>query len=143
MVIHIIKTRRMKAILTTIFICFILIGGSLQSNVFAQGKTDTLKHTEKDYYQILACPYPRILNWNVGGVCTMPNGSVAVSTRRGEIWIIDNPYMLNGSAPYYHKFASGLHEVLGLLYKDGAFYCAQRGELTKLVDKDGDGKQML
>jgi cytochrome c551/c552 len=33
-----------------------------------------------------------------------------------------------------------MHEVLGLAYKDGALYCAQRGELTKLVDTDMDGK---
>ena len=100
MVIHIIKTRRMKAILTTIFICFILIGSGLQSNVFAQGKADTIKHTEKDYYQIISLPIPEDIKLEVGGVCTLPNGSIAASTRRGEIWIIDNPYMLNGSAPY-------------------------------------------
>ena len=27
-----------------------------------------------------------------------------------------------------------------MAYKDGAFYCTQRGELTKIEDKDGDGK---
>ena len=132
--------RIMKAILTTIFTCFILTGAGLKTNVFAQSKADTVKHTEKDYYQIISLPIPEDIKLEVGGVCLMPNGSIAASTRRGEIWIIDNPYMLNGRAPYYHKFASGLHEVLGLLYKDGALYCAQRGELTKLVDKDGDGK---
>jgi len=130
----------MKAILTTIFTCFIFIVGGSQSNTFAQGKADSIKHTEKDYYQIISLPIPEDIKLEVGGLCMMPNGSIAASTRRGEVWIIDNPYMLNGSAPYYHKFASGLHEVLGLLYKDGALYCAQRGELTKLVDKDGDGK---
>ena len=32
------------------------------------------------------------------------------------------------------------YEALGLLYHDGALYSAQRGELTKLMDKNGDGK---
>lgn len=140
MVINIIKTHIMKAILTTIFTGLIITVTGLQTGAFAQAKTDTLKPEEKDYYQIVSLPIPEDIKLEVGGLCMMPNGSIAASTRRGEIWIIDNPYMLNNDAPYYHRFASGLHEVLGLLYKDGALYCAQRGELTKLVDRDGDGK---
>lgn len=41
--------------------------------------------------------------------------------------------------PTFQKFASGLHEVLGLAYKNGSFYCVQRGELTKMTDTDNDG----
>ena len=33
-----------------------------------------------------------------------------------------------------------MHEVLGLVYKDGSWYCTQRGELTKLTDDDNDGR---
>ena len=33
----------------------------------------------------------------------------------------------------------GLHEPLGLEYKDGSLYTAQRGELTRLTDTNGDG----
>ena len=33
-----------------------------------------------------------------------------------------------------------MHEVLGVAYKDGALYCVQRGELTKLIDANRDGK---
>jgi glucose/arabinose dehydrogenase len=67
----------------------------------------------------------------------LPNGDVAVSTRRGDDYIIENP---NSARPNFRKFASGLHEILGLTYLDGFLYCAQRGELTRLVDKNGDGK---
>ena len=67
----------------------------------------------------------------------MPNGSMALATRRGEVWIVEKP---NSKSPYFRKFASGLHEILGLAYKEGSLYCAQRGELTKLTDKNGDGK---
>jgi len=73
----------------------------------------------------------------VGGLITLPNGSLGISTRRGEVWIVDNP---TSRTPYFRKFATGLHEILGLAYKDGFLYCAQRGELTKLIDKNGDGK---
>jgi cytochrome c551/c552 len=92
---------------------------------------------EEDYYKIVSLPVPEGILLEVGGVTMMPNGSMALATRRGDIWVVENPSSRN---PYFRKFASGLHEVLGLVYKDGSFYCAQRGELTKLTDKNGDGK---
>jgi len=95
---------------------------------------------EEDYYKILTPPIPEGIILEVGGLTTLPNGSIGMSTRRGEVWIMDNP---TSRSPYFHKYASGLHEILGLAWKDGALYCAQRGELTKLVDKDGDGKADL
>ena len=70
----------------------------------------------------------------------MPDGRLGVCTRRGEVWVIENPYQLNGTQPSYTLFASGLHEALGLAYREGSFYCCQRGELTKLTDTDADGK---
>ena len=104
------------------------------SSVFAQNTA------ENEYYRIITLPVPEGILLEVGGITTMPSGDVALATRRGVIWIISNAYMNNGSAPYYRKFASGLHEILGLVYKNGSFYCAQRGELTKLTDKNGDGR---
>ena len=92
---------------------------------------------EEDYYKIVTLPVPEGILLEVGGITMMPNGSMALATRRGDIWVVENPSSRN---PYFRKFASGLHEVLGLVYKDGSFYCAQRGELTKLTDKNGDGK---
>ena len=96
--------------------------------------------TEDNYYQIKTLPIPEGIELEVGGVATMPDGRVGVSTRRGEIWVIENPYMKGSTMPHYTRFASGMHEVLGLAYKEGSFYCTQRGELTKLTDIDGDGE---
>jgi cytochrome c551/c552 len=92
---------------------------------------------EEDFYKILTPPIPEGIIMEVGGLTTLPTGSIAISTRRGDVWIVDNP---TSRMPHFRKFASGLHEILGLAYKDGALYCAQRGELTKLIDKNGDGK---
>jgi len=94
--------------------------------------------SEKDFYSIRTISIPEEVKLEVGGVAIMPDGRIAPSTRRGEIWIIQNAY--GTGAPHFSKFASGLHEVLGLAYRDGAFYCTQRGELTKIEDKNGDGK---
>tara|TARA_R110002049_G_scaffold3795_5_gene27584 strand:- start:61815 stop:63743 length:1929 start_codon:yes stop_codon:yes gene_type:complete len=94
--------------------------------------------TEDDYYRITTVPTPEGVQIEGGGVLSLPDGSIAVCTRRGDVWIIENPTMGNGSKAVFKKFASGLHEPLGLAYKDGALYTAQRGELTKLIDTDGD-----
>ncbi len=96
--------------------------------------------TEDDYYKIITIPAPEGVLLEVGGVATLPDGRVAVCTRRGDVWVIENAHMANGSAPRFTLFASGLHEPLGLLYKDNALFAAQRGELTKLMDTNGDGK---
>jgi len=95
---------------------------------------------EDDYYRIITLPTPEGMLLEVGGVATLPDGRIALCTRRGDVWIVENPYMENGSSPEYTLFASGLHEGLGLAYHDGSLYVAQRGELTKLIDNDGNGK---
>lgn len=100
----------------------------------------TFAQSEGDYYKIITLPVPETTLLEVGGMANMPNGDVALATRRGDIWLISNAYMTAGSQPFYKKFASGLHEILGLAYKNGSLYCAQRGELTKLTDKNGDGR---
>jgi len=95
---------------------------------------------EDDFYRIITIPAPENMLLEVGGVATLDDGRIAICTRRGDVYVIENAYMENGSAPVYTLFASGLHEALGLAYKDNALYVAQRGELTKLVDRNGDGR---
>lgn len=92
---------------------------------------------EEDYFKILKVSSPEGTLLEVGGLTLLPNGDLGISTRRGDIFIVENP---TTAAPYFRKFASGLHEVLGLVYKDGSLYCAQRGELTRLTDTNQDGK---
>ncbi|MCU0451201.1 MAG: plastocyanin/azurin family copper-binding protein [Bernardetiaceae bacterium] len=93
--------------------------------------------TENDFYQIVKLPIPDGVSLEVGGLAAMPDGRIALCTRRGDVWLVQNPTMESGQ-PHYKRFAQGLHEPLGLAYKDGALYTCQRGELTKLVDKNGD-----
>lgn len=92
---------------------------------------------EEDFYKILKVPAPESALLEVGGLVTLPDGSLGVATRRGDVYIVENP---SSTRPYFRKFATGMHEILGLAYKDGALYAAQRGELTKLIDTDKDGK---
>lgn len=91
---------------------------------------------EEDFYKIFRVSSPEGTLLEVGGLTMLPNGNLGVATRRGDVYIVENP---TSPRPYFRKFASGLHEILGLIYKDGALYCAQRGELTKLIDSNQDG----
>lgn len=93
--------------------------------------------SEEDFFKIMRVSSPEGTLLEVGGLCTLPNGDLAVTTRRGDIFIVENP---TSQRPHFRKFASGLHEVLGIAYKNGALYCVQRGELTKMVDTNMDGK---
>jgi cytochrome c551/c552 len=95
---------------------------------------------EEDFFNIRNIRTPEGILLEVGGLCVLPNGNLGVATRRGEVYVIENP---TSSNPFFRHFASGLHEPLGLAYKDGAFYAAQRGELTKLEDTNQDGKADL
>ncbi|HRN57478.1 MAG TPA: hypothetical protein PLL71_13550, partial [Agriterribacter sp.] len=114
----------------------------IAAHLFAQNQTDTTIHVQKeeDFYTIQTVPIPEGILLEVGGMTFLPDDALAVSTRRGEVWIITNPYMKNGVRPHYRLFAQGMHEVLGLNYINGDIYAVQRSELTRLRDLDGDGE---
>ncbi|NND09487.1 MAG: auracyanin family protein [Saprospiraceae bacterium] len=91
---------------------------------------------EKNYYEIETISIPDSIVLEVGGLAFDDTGRLGVCTRRGELWLISD---LNGGAPNFNRFAHGLHEPLGLAWKDGAFITNQRGELTRISDRDKDG----
>ena len=93
---------------------------------------------EEDFYRIITLPVPEGVKLEVGGLAVMPDGRLGVSTRRGDVWLVSNPYMKNGTPPTYKRFASGLHESLGLAYIKGNLWATQRGEVTILKDNNGD-----
>lgn len=108
----------------------------------SQGRQQTSAQAaaEERYYRIVTIPIPEDVVLEVGGMTTLPGGRLAVATRRGEVWTIDDPYMAGGGRPFFRRFAHGLHEPLGLAYRDGSLFASQRGELTRLTDDDGDGR---
>lgn len=119
----------------------ILLGGFVVAPVWGQTENEengASRATEEDYYKIITLPIPAGIALEVGGLTVLPDGRVAVSTRRGEVWLIQNPEMQMGRPPFYRRFAHGLHEALGIGYQNGSFYVSQRGELTRLTDADGD-----
>ncbi len=103
-------------------------------------KPEVETEKENDFYKLISLPVPEDIILEVGGMATLPDGSLAVCTRRGEVWLVSNPAISGSEKPTYKRFASGLHEPLGLTYKDGNIYVTQRSEVTRLRDTDGDDK---
>ena len=96
--------------------------------------------SENDYYKMITLPIPEGLKLEVSGLALLPDGRLAAAIRKGEVWIVDRVYDEPPTDLTYKLFASGLHEPLGLAYKDGDLYLAQRTELTRLRDTDTDGR---
>ena len=105
----------------------------------AETKKEAAIEKEEDYYRMFSMPVPEHVILEVGGLATLPDGGLAACTRRGEVWIISNPYITGFERPIFKRFAHGLHEPLGLAVKDGDIYVTQRSELTRLRDSDKDG----
>ncbi|MCA9200615.1 MAG: hypothetical protein KDA87_23910 [Planctomycetales bacterium] len=94
---------------------------------------------EDDYYKITELPIPDAAYLEVGALELLPGPKLAVSSRRGEIYLVSQPFGRPQDIRY-QKYASGLHEVLGLSFHEGHLYATQRGEVTRLVDQDEDGR---
>lgn len=92
---------------------------------------------EADFYSIAPLAVPEQAFLEVSGLEWLPDGRLAVASRRGEIWLVADP---TGATPSWTRFAHGLHEVLGLAWKDGWLYVTQRPEVSRLKDNDGDGE---
>jgi glucose/arabinose dehydrogenase len=99
--------------------------------------------TEPDYYRLLTFTPPPGEVLEAGALELMPDGKIAVGTRRGEVWMIDNAYGDDPKKAKFSRFAHGMNEILGLAQKDGWLYVTHRPDLTRIKDTDGDGKADL
>ena len=108
-----------------------------------QLELDFPNSSEAKHYRLLSIIEPDGLVLEVGGMDVMPDGRPIITTRRGEVWIIEGAYDDPPFDATFKRFAFGLHEPLGAAWRDGALIVAQRGELTRLVDQDGDDRADL
>lgn len=99
--------------------------------------------TEDDYYRMIRFNIPPHINLEAGGIELMPDGKLAVSTRRGDIYLLDKPFADPPEDIRWTKYAGGLHEVLGIHAVGDSLFATQRCELTRLTDEDGDGRADL
>ncbi|QDU82149.1 hypothetical protein Pla110_39040 [Polystyrenella longa] len=99
--------------------------------------------TEDDYYPLVTFPIEQYGVLEIGALQLLPEGQLALGTRRGDIYIVENPFSENPEEVKLRHFAEGLHEILGFASRDGWLYVTQRCELSRLKDSSGDGKADL
>lgn len=96
---------------------------------------------EGDYYSVTGIPVPDGIVPEVSGIDILPGDRLAVSTRRGDIFLVDGAFAENPTpeSVKWTLFAEGLHEPIGIAWVDGWLYVTQRPEVSRLRDTDGDG----
>ncbi len=94
---------------------------------------------EEAYYAVdyLRPPEGELLE--IGGMGFLSDGRLVLSTRRGQVWMVEDPLAADPAAARFRLFAEGLWEGLGLAVVRDEIYVVQRSELSRLSDEDGDG----
>ncbi len=96
---------------------------------------------EAKYYEVGTFDLPADCVLEVGGLGFRPDGKLLACTRRGEVWLVDKPGAKDIREAKFSRYATGLHESLGLhVIDDKTVYVVQRPEMTKLVDNNADGR---
>jgi hypothetical protein len=97
---------------------------------------------EADYWRIETMQVPDGVVMEATGLLPLDEKRIMASNRRGELWIITDPW---SEKPTFKLAYDGLSEPLGLLATKGWkgatdwIYTSQRGELSRVRDDDGDG----
>ncbi len=114
---------------------------SLSSLLHAEelGKMWGTAEEEAKYYPIIDVPIPAHVPMRPGSFDFLPDGRLAVGTRRGDIYFVKGA-MDAVPAPSYDLFATGQDEIFGLDWRDGALVTTQFGEVTRISDTNKDGK---
>ena len=93
---------------------------------------------QNQYWQVDYLKPPKGAILEVGGIGFMSDGDLIASTRRGQVWRVNNPNANNPDDAIFTLICEGLHEGLGLSVINDEIFVLQRGELSKLIDLDGD-----
>ncbi len=114
----------------------------LDAQLFYQLDSDFPPSREREHYRVATIPTPQGVVLEVGGLAIYKDGRPLVATRRGDVYLVDHAFDATPWQAKFKLFATGLHEPLGLATRQDkdafAAYTVQRGELTRLVDRDGD-----
>jgi glucose/arabinose dehydrogenase/type 1 glutamine amidotransferase len=122
------------------FVClFAWLGFSTNLDAQELGARWGTAERERAYYRIVELPTPTDAVIEAGAFAVLPDERVAVGTRRGDIYIVGGVDE-EKPEPTYELFATGLDEIFGLAYRDGALYVTQSCELTRVSDTNDDGR---
>lgn len=93
---------------------------------------------EANYYPIVNIPIPPEVPMRPGSFENLPDGRLAIGTRRGDIYFVSGAFE-TPPRPDYHLFATGQDEIFGLAWRDGAMTATTFCEVLRISDTDGDG----
>ena len=81
--------------------------------------------------------------WNAlvfcGGHAFLPDGSALVATMQGDVWRVSN-FAYPSRKARWRRFASGLHQALGIVADDDGIFVLGRDQITRLHDLNDDGE---
>lgn len=92
------------------------------------------------YYHREVIPLPTGEVMEIGSIALLPEKRIAVGTRRGDVWVCEGAYDADLSKVKWTLFFRGLHEPLGMFYKEGSLHFTDRDQYGKLTDLDNDGR---
>ena len=115
-------------------------GGPLWSETFSvPGKLGN----DDDAYAIDTLPLPTDNPWKtvmqLSGIDFLPNGDALVTTLQGDVWRVSG-LDEKLTAPTWKRFATGLHQPLGMHIDEDGIFILGRDQITRLHDLDGDGE---
>ncbi len=73
----------------------------------------------------------------ISGIDFLPDGSAAVCTMTGEVWVLRG---LSSDNVTWRRYATGLHHALGVRVVDGKVLVLGRDQITRLHDLNADGE---
>lgn len=81
--------------------------------------------------------------WNAlifaGGHDFLPDGSALVCTMQGDVWHVSG-FAYPSQKATWRRFASGLHQALGMVIDEDGIFVLGRDQITRLHDLNGDGE---
>ena len=138
--------KRFFSTLSVLAACSVLPASAQSNNPssaerFAKPSDDLVAREDK-YWKRIPLTVPDDIVLETSGILPLPGKRLLVTTRRGEVYFIDGAFDADPKLKFT-LFASGLHEPLGIIAAPSprkGYYVAQRAELTRLEDTDGDGR---
>ena len=112
--------------------------GNPQLLVEPPAPTSEIQADEPWLLETLPLPEDEVLE--ISALAIWHADRVLAATRRGEIWVVEGVFDENALECSWRKVMEGLQEPLGfLVQEDDSVLVIQRGELSRLVDENGDG----
>ena len=94
---------------------------------------------QSEYYVTESIPLPEGEVMEIGSIALMANKKVAVTTRRGDIWVVTGAYDKDLSKVQWNKIFNGAHEPLGMFEKEGWLHFMDRDSYARIGDADKNG----